>query len=187
MRNELLEAKGDITELKENLYQGFVLHPTEYSLRDYWALTDSDERKEVVNYLENTEENLTKKDPQNYINMLLLIGSLQNAEKVLSRSVDHLGKLSYRTILDWLEYWSEDKYSIANVICYRLLLTDLLERGYSKAYHHGARYFNNLLELDKRIDDYQNLEASTDFIKQLQVKHWRKRSFWQAADFPNKS
>lgn len=187
LRNELLKTKGDITELKENLSQEFVLYPTEYNLRGYWALADSDERIEVINYLKNTEKSLAQQDPQNYISMLLLVGSLQNAEKVLTRSANQLSKISYRAIIGWLEYWPEKKYLMANIVCYRLLLTDLLERGYSKAYHHGARYFNKLLELDKEIDDYQDLETSTDFITQLQVEHWRKRSFWQAADYPNKS
>jgi len=184
--NELLEAKGDVTELKENLNQEFLLNPTEYNLRDYWALADSEERKEVVNFLENAEKSLTQKDPKNYIGMLLLVSKLGSAEKVLTRSANQLGQPNYCILLDWMEFWPECKYPIANIICYRLLLIDLLERGYSKAYHHGARYFNKLLELDKRIDDYQGLETSTEFIKQLQIKHWRKRSFWQVADYPNK-
>lgn len=187
IQNELLEAKGDITALKEVLSQEFTLHPTEYNLREYWALADSDEQKEVINYLNSAEKSLVQKDPENHISMSLFVGNVKNAENVLTQSISQLSKTNYRTLTDWLEYWPENKYLMANVVCYRLLLTDLLERGYSKAYHHGARYFNKLLDLDKAIDQYQGLETSTDFITQLQVKHWRKRSFWQAADYPNKS
>lgn len=189
MRNRLLEAQGNLDALKENLKQDFLQTPCSYHLRAYWDIATRDEQPEI----KKTAESLIKarlEKPDNVpdiIEMLLILGSLAKAQQIVVQYYSALKSLYFSTYLGWLERFSEKDHSLACVVCYRLLLLDLLDRGYAKAYHHGGRYFNKLLALDTRINNYETLLSAEDFIRQIQQEHWRKRSFWAEADYPNKT
>lgn len=120
------------------------------------------------------------------VDMLILIDNPVLAALVLHKRYTEIEGYFYGTIVQWAHYFEQNNEVLAAIICYRNLLTDLLDRGYSKAYHHGAAYFHKLILLDKWVDDYKGLENATAFIKSIQSKHWRKRSFWEQANYPNK-
>ena len=187
--NKLLETCGDIDGLKQNLLADFNEQPNTNHLDDIWQLSDAAEKarleQDVLNVV--SERQHDESNIPDSIAMLLAIKAVDQAETLLLAHHQHLHFIGYGTLLDWLEhYFNGHQYLLAQVICYRCLLTDLLDRGYSKAYHHGGNYFNALLELDKQISDYQNLDNAQTFIRTLQQKHWRKRSFWAEANYPNK-
>ena len=118
--------------------------------------------------------------------MLLLVGRVNRAEAVLLETPEQFSSMHYGALLNWVKIFAEEHKPLAQVVCYRALLNDLLDRGYTRAYRHGASYFHKLLALDKVIDDYHGLEDAQAFIHGLQTRHWRKRSFWELADYPNK-
>lgn len=184
LNNRLLERQGNITQLKQNLLADFQQAPGIQKLQTYWVHADSNERKAI------TEQVLTHVTTLNSagcaIEQLMFVGAAGRAADYLIEHHAGLVRLSYLTLLRWVEYFEGAGQTLAAIVCYRLLLNDLLERGYSKAYHHGARYFQTLLALDVGRPDYRELDDAQAFITTLQAKHWRKRSFWEAAGHPNK-
>ncbi|TQV67260.1 hypothetical protein FKG94_26055 [Exilibacterium tricleocarpae] len=184
LHNRLLELQGNIEQLKQNLLQAYQDSPSEYTLMAYWEFASAKEKRTLAKQVRTVTGTLP--DGQGAIGMLLIIEAFEEAEQYL---VDHYAELAgtwYTTLLNWLEQFETAGCKLAIVICYRLLLVDLLDRGKSQAYHHGARYFHKLLALDSSINDYQGLDRAQDFVHQIQQKHWRKRSFWAEANYPNK-
>lgn len=185
LSNRLLEHQGNITQLKHNLLQAFQQEPSEHNLRAYWQHAEPDERQVIGEQV--LEQAKSLKSASEAIRLLLFIGSIEMAAEYF---IAHHAKLKgswYGTLLGWLEPFEAAEQTLASILCYRLLLADLLDRGYSKAYHHGARYFHSLLKLDKKQPDYRGLDNAQAYITALQAKHGRKRSFWDAAGYPNKA
>lgn len=189
LRTRLLELQGDRSELKKYLAQVFAENPSDSTLAAYWQVANKTEQKALCSQVVQIAEKLSA--PSESIAMLLRVGNKDLAEQYLldqylPEQRPSLSNLYYSTFLHWLDKFEESSHPLACVVCYRCLLNDLLERGYTKAYHHGADYFHKLLKLDKQIKDYQPLENAQTYIQSLQAKHWRKRSFWDQAGFPNK-
>ena len=184
LRNHLLAAQGNTKQLKKHLAEDFYQTPNEVSLESYWEVANKTEQKALYQQMPE----LVKKahDADSAISMALIAQHGDLAESLLLEHGSTLTELYYGRFLYWLERLDEKSHPLACIVCYRCLLTNLLDRGYSKAYHHGADYFHTLLKLDKKVSDYKNLEDAQSFIRNLQEQHWRKRSFWQQANYPNK-
>ncbi len=60
---------------------------------------------------------------------------------------------------------------------FRALLDDILARGKSPAYSHGASYLKQLDELSPRIADDNGLASHADYVAQLRKAHGRKYGF----------
>ena len=66
------------------------------------------------------------------------------------------------------------------LLIYRALLSDILNRAYSKAYKYAADYYRNLVKLDKKIEVYPDkMESHENFMEGIRAKHFRKYSFWK--------
>ncbi len=73
----------------------------------------------------------------------------------------------------------EEAHPLAAAVLYRALLGDILDRGRSPAYGHGARYLATLDRLADRIgDDWGNIEQHQAWRDALRRHHGRKASFW---------
>jgi hypothetical protein len=115
--------------------------------------------------------------------LLLELGFIDIANKHLLENREQLSGVFYGTLLGMAErFEAHGKLSI-QVLIYRELLLDILERGYSKAYKHSADYYWKLDSLHHQIrcypDDFESREA---FEKCLREKHGRKRSFWDRVE-----
>lgn len=184
LRNCLLKAQGKTKQLKTHLAEDFYHYPNEISLQNYWEVASETEQKALVKKL--PELSKAVRDPDDAISMALFVQHSDLASELLIEHSEQLTELYYSTFLRWLAKLNEKTHPLACIVCYRCLLSDLLNRGYTKAYHHGADYFHKLLKLDKSITDYKNLPNAQSYIQELQEKHGRKRSFWQQANYPNK-
>lgn len=184
LRNHLLAAQGNTKQLKKHLAEDFYQNPSEVALESYWEAANKTEQKALHKQMPE----LVKKavDAGSAISMALVVQHSDLAENLLVEHGSTLTEHYYGTFLHWLERLDEKSHPLACIVCYRCLLTNLLDRGYAKAYHHGADYFHTLLKLDKKVADYKNLEDAQSYIHNLQGQHWRKRSFWQQANYPNK-
>lgn len=184
LRNHLLAAQGNTKKLKQHLAEDFYQNPNEVALESYWEVANKTEKKLLYKQMPELVKNA--RDADSAISMALIGQHSDLAENLLVEHGSTLTELYYGIFLHWLEQLDEKSHPLACIVCYRCLLTNLLDRGYAKAYHHGADYFHKLLKLDKKVSDYKNLEDAQSFIRRLQEQHWRKRSFWQQADYPNK-
>lgn len=129
---------------------------------------------------------------------LELLLSLQKFDKALTLALENTEKLEqvfYSTLLYLLDLIPEDDkkendkkeniegtYALLKVILYRCLLSDLLNRAYSKAYRYGAGYLKQLRKLDILLKDNQSLGNHQTFEAHIRAKHGRKRSFWALLD-----
>ncbi len=185
LHNQLLDKQGNIEQLKHNLLQQFMEAPSEYRLSGYWDIADDSEKDVLAERVRSLTADLTNKTEA--VNMLLFIDAVNEAGQYLIDHHAHVNGAFYGTLQAWIERFQQLNDPLPTIVCYRLLLCDLLDRGYSKAYRHGADYFRALLALDKQNPNYQRLGDAATFIRMLQKKHWRKRSFWAQAGYPNKS
>ncbi len=99
-------------------------------------------------------------------------------EYILSRQNQLQGSF-YSELLPIAEALVKASCELAASCIYRSLLTDILDRGCSKAYHHGVDYLNALDSLASVITDWKGVEDHTAYKARLIEKHKRKYSFWQ--------
>lgn len=70
------------------------------------------------------------------------------------------------------------EYPVPATLLYRVLLRDILDRGVSSAYPHGAAYLAALHELQGKLPDALPFSSHRDFISEIKNKHGRKYGFW---------
>jgi hypothetical protein len=67
------------------------------------------------------------------------------------------------------------------VIC-RALLKGILDRAYTRAYGHAARYWSRLREIASGCSDLSPLPTHDAFEAEIRARHGRKVSFWAHVD-----
>ncbi|WP_428243888.1 DUF6880 family protein [Gynuella sp.] len=184
LRNSLLALQGDKKTLKKNLAEDFQQNPNALTLQDYWKVANKTERKALYQQMPKWTESAHAL--HDAVSMAFIVGHHDLAEKLLLKNKQALTDCYYGLHLNWLEQLDEKKHPLGCIACYRCLLNDVLQQGRSKAYRHAADYFQKLLILDKHISNYKNLDDAQSYIHRLQAAHWRKRSFWELAGYPNK-
>ena len=116
---------------------------------------------------------------------LLETEQIDATEKYIFKCVDQLNGEFYSTLLTLAEAMEREKRPLAASILYRSLLDSILERGYSKAYHHGVRYLEKLNLLNSVIDDWKDHSPHIQYHRFLRFNHGRKRSFWEKYEDPS--
>lgn len=77
----------------------------------------------------------------------------------------------------------ENAHPLAATILYRALIDEILDRGRSPAYGHGARYLAVLDQIAGRIERaWVDIEEHVAWREALRRKHGRKSSFWLHVD-----
>ena len=72
----------------------------------------------------------------------------------------------------------EGGHPAAAVVLYRALIDDILGRGNSAAYGHGARYLAKLSDLANAGD----AQDHASYLTGLKMAHGRKYGFWSAVE-----
>lgn len=100
--------------------------------------------------------------------------------------------LAAKLVLDRIKVWNgrhydvlpqaasllEEDYPLAATVLYRALLNDILTRGKSQAYGHGARYLARLADLARGVREDSRLENHATYLAGIQKAHGRKTGFW---------
>ena len=76
----------------------------------------------------------------------------------------------------------EEKFPLAASVLYRALLDDILMRGKSQAYGHGARYLAKLGSLATEILDWGGIDNHAAYALILRKGHGRKYGFWSLTE-----
>ncbi|GAA3975791.1 DUF6880 family protein [Allohahella marinimesophila] len=184
LRNQWLQKTGQAVQLENEMRELFRSHPTLWNLEECLHYMNGPavlELRQAVEALPEPPDKLYQR-----VQMLILLESIDEAARLLVRHAAQLENVYFGALTAWIELFSRNDNLLAEVVCYRALLDDLLNRGYTRAYRHGARYFKQLLALDKAIADYEGLVDAQTYIRKLQTAHGRKHSFWKAADHPAK-
>lgn len=102
---------------------------------------------------------------------------LDLAAKLILDKSDHWDGRNYDALLSAAKMVEPD-YPLAATVLYRALLTNILDRGKSQAYGHGARYLAKLGELSKIVPEDPRIETHVTYVRGLKKAHERKAGFW---------
>ncbi len=174
---EIYHRQGESEKLAKLLYQKFRSYHSTGTLQALLDVVGNDKRNEViadeVRQILKTDE-LSESDAK----FLIAIGKMDEVEAYLLGRADQLDGNYYGSLLSLAEAMeSENRHLVASLI-YRSLLTSVLERGYTRAYHHGVRYLKKLDKLSVLVNDWKGFNNHQEFKEQIIQAHGRKRSFW---------
>ena len=109
---------------------------------------------------------------------LISIGKIDEAEEYLLERADQLNGNRYGSLLPLTEVMESENCHLVASLMYRSMLVSILERGDTKAYPHGIRYFKKLDKLAVTIFDWKVFNNHEAFKGQIYQNHGRKCSFW---------
>ncbi len=180
-RDKLLEAiyhkQGDLEKLTELLFQKFRSYHSIDTLNATLDVIGHDKWDDVI--YDEVEQILKVDRPrESDAEFLIAVGKIDEAEKYILKHADELDGNNYYSLLALAEAMEAESRHLVASLMYRSLLISILERGYTKAYHHGIRYLKKLDTLAESVTDWKELHHHEDYKEQLIKTHGRKRSFW---------
>ena len=120
-------------------------------------------------------------DPVVVARLLLDLGDDAGAEAALTREPGLVKGSDYITLRPLADEMEKRGRWLAATVVYRALLVAILERAYTPAYRHGARYWARLQMLAQRCPNLAPLEPAEAFETRIRAQHGRKSSFWALA------
>ncbi|MCW2318538.1 hypothetical protein M2322_004107 [Rhodoblastus acidophilus] len=175
----ILEAQGDRKAAQALRWQAFETTLNPGPLRAYLKkLGDFEEDDEVARAFAHVEAS-----PNIYLALAFFAGwpRLDLAAKLV---LAHAGRWEGRHYgaLGTTGGALEEAHPLAASILYRALLDDILARGKSQAYGHGARYLAKLGMLSANISDWRTLDDHIAYGQTLRKTHGRKFGFWSLTE-----
>lgn len=149
-------------------------------MRYFERLTESEKQKARLEAIQLAEEWGGSADGlATNVDMLLCLNEADRAESLVLANPQAIDSVFYADLLELAKQFVKQKCWLAATACYRGLLCDILNQARNKAYPYAARYYKKLEFISGQVQKYEPLVDHTDFIKQLEEKHGKKRSFWQ--------
>lgn len=177
MKADALETLGrleDSIPLRQSLFDA---NPNVFELQN-WLKHVSDEDKQQARSLASEIAQQAKAVAAGAA-VLLALDEVDAAETMVIQRATALDGQDYDRMLSIARSFSLHGRVVPESLVYRALLTAILERGYNKAYGHGARYLKRLRELALKAAEAQRLVPShAEFEATLRNQHGRKTSFW---------
>ena len=179
-RLELLDKvyvqTGDRKQLKVIRSRLFQSEQSYASFTRYLDVLDEDEKEKArgsaIKQAEQHGDILRSAD------LLLNLGQTERAQVLVLGRYQELTECFYDSLLRLAKAFEKVDCNLAATACYRALLLDILAQARSKAYGHGARYYEKLEALAKRTKVFKPLPIHHAFVQQLHSAHGRKKSFW---------
>ena len=117
-------------------------------------------------------------DPVVVASLLMDVGDDVAAEAALMAAPGSIRGGDYGTLVPLAAALESKGLWTGATALYRALLVDILDRAYSPAYAHGARYWAKLEALAQECTGLMPLEAPEAFEARMRMQHKRKTSFW---------
>jgi hypothetical protein len=175
----ILEARGDRAAAQALRWSTFEKTLDVETLRAYVAgLDDFQEFDELDRAFAVAESS-----PQAYSALALFLAwpRLDRAARlVVARRMRWEGR-HYGVLAEAASLLEAD-YPLAATVLYRALLDDILVRGHSAAYSHGARYLAKLGDIAKSVAGDNGLEDHATYLLALKKAHGRKYGFWSLVE-----
>lgn len=178
LKEKVFQKKGDPGALEEIHKQQFFHFRSADMLKIYLKNLDDESRNAAVN--EALEYAINDSDLVRGLEILLDYHHYETALKLILQRMDEFDNTFYSSLLGLLKQLKGKQQFSLEILIYRALLSDILNRAYSKAYRYAADYYHNLVRLDKKIDVYPaKMESNESFMEGIKAKHFRKYSFWK--------
>jgi hypothetical protein len=117
-------------------------------------------------------------DPVVVARLLVDVGDDAGAEAALLAAPSLIQGSDYGTLRPLAAELEKQERWKGSTAVYRALLVAILERAYTPAYHHGARYWARLRVLAQKCPELTPLESAEAFEARIRIQHGRKSSFW---------
>ena len=117
-------------------------------------------------------------DPMVVARLWLDLGDDAAAEQALVTNPKKLRGGGYGLLLPLAKTLEERALWAGTTVVYRQLLLDILERAYTPAYRHGAKYWVRLLEIASQHPGLTVTPSPATFEAEVRLRHGRKSSFW---------
>ena len=124
----------------------------------------------------------SSEDPVAAARLLLHLGDAAGSAELIIGRREVLKASFYGHLLELARELREAGESLAEVVCYRVLILQILDEGRSKAYHHAVDYVLQLDAIDRSFSSYAGLATHAAFTKELRAAHRRKSSFLRQLD-----
>lgn len=171
----ILDALGRRDEAQNLRWSRFEASLDPQALRDYLARLPDFEDEEA---LERAFAHAARgKDPHGGLHFLIRWPNLERAARlVLARRGEWSGRV-WELLAPAAEALEPD-HPLAASLLYRALVDDILERGRSPAYGHGARHLTRLGELARELAPGDLVPDHEAYVAALRKAHGRKSGFW---------
>jgi len=179
--DEAYVQAGNTDALRKIRHETYQLDKTYSSFTRYLECLDESEKQDArLEAIQLAEQGSGLADYlATHIDMLLSLNEPARAQLLVLANPQATAGIFYSSLLKLAKQFDKHQCWLAATVCYRGLLLDILNQGRSKAYTHAARYYKKLVLISEQLQDYAPLDDHASFIKQLEEKHGRKRSFWQ--------
>jgi hypothetical protein len=117
-------------------------------------------------------------DPVVVASLFMDLGDGAAAEAALVAAPGSIRGGDYGTLVPLAQALESEGLWTGATAVYRALLVAILDRAYSPAYVHGARYWAKLEALAQRCAGLMPLESPEAFEGRIRLQHKRKSSFW---------
>ncbi|MEO7245839.1 MAG: DUF6880 family protein, partial [Rubrivivax sp.] len=121
-------------------------------------------------------------DPVVVARLLMDIGDEAAAEAALLAKPGSIDGRDYGTLVPLAAALEDKGLWTGAAAVYRALLVAILDKAYSPAYRHGARYWSRLQALADKCSGPMALESTEAFVARIRTQHKRKSSFWALVD-----
>lgn len=110
--------------------------------------------------------------------MLLQLDDAQSAEARLVAEAGHIDGRDYARLVPLAKTLREHDCPRGETVVYRALLQGILDRAYTRAYGHAARYLARLGEIAAGGAGLHPLRSHEEFAAEIRQRHGRKSAFW---------
>lgn len=177
---EIFKLLGDTKSLISQYKSTWENIPSLDNLEEYLKLAGPAEKDSIEKIAE--KKALIDSDYSRGFSVLIHLNKIEEAEGLILTNQKYFNECNYTTHLRLLDLLGE-RSPVSRIIIYRSLLTDILNRAYSNAYNHAAKYYKKLQFLNEQINVYPGkLMDHAAFSAALHEKHGRKNSFWSRVE-----
>ena len=173
---QALAALGRTSEAAADRQQIFEASLAVWDLHAWLDLMPPHEQASAIEHAR--ELAAAHADPTVVALLLMDIGDDSEAEMALVRDPGAIQGRDYGTLAPLAEALERKGLWTGATVVYRALLVAILDRAYSPAYHHAARYWARLAALAPNFTGPRHLESPEMFEAGVRTQHKRKSSFW---------
>ena len=121
---------------------------------------------------------LNHADPAAAATVLLELGDAEAAEARVLAEPARIDGYNYPALVPLAKDFRAHECWLGETVVYRALLLGILDRGYARAYGHGARYLARLREVENAGVGLTPLQSHEAFEAEIRLRHGRKTAFW---------
>lgn len=120
-------------------------------------------------------------DMHEAVAMWLILGDYQRAAHRLVNSEHELAESAATTLLQWASLFEANAEALAAILCYRVVINQLLRRNDDNSDRHAGHYLGKLGALDLAQPDYRRTATAAAYIEGLQKRFGDRPAFWAVA------